>query len=938
MNSANHILRHARILVSATAIWAGVSCALGAEPQDNRAQLIDSLQTELAEAHTPADSIQNLYHIFDLSRQSQLLENCKTLYYTAKRAGDTDTQLDMLRYWANIGLTMFSDSVISPAFAELDGIPDSEDKRQTELFMRSCMSSCRRFNSEEERARYLGEFMRRFTDEADSETPHEQVAQLFGLVDAFSGGLNGTLFAEYLDRLDKAIARLPKLPTNYVRNKYNTTAAIGYWYSGLPEKSVAADRDQLRNIANLEAHYFAKGRKYKNYDVQRYVIIRRMLRNQAALSVSEVDSLHRIVQQVAARNSDIASDYASNPSVRAGVLLAHENYAEALPLVKQQADRARGIVDKRYFLHRLIEVADLVGDTVTANNARLASATLLEDYISYKTAERTRELQIIYDVNSLRRQAAENEVERQKSRSTVLVIFGVILGLLVVLFLYLALRFRRMTRQLATANADLLRERANLLESQQNLIAARDKFRQAETEKSQLITYIGHEVMVPLNAIVDYSQMITEYVRDEGRDYLKRFAGVIEVNTRILQEIATDLQEFSMLDAHKLTVRLIPVDINMLGEISVDSVRPLVREGVALRLDRVTDADPIITTDPHRVEVVLMALLSNAAKFTEEGSITLGLSIDRAAQTATFTVSDTGIGVPPEAAEKIFERFERLNPEVEGTGLGLHNALMIARALKGSVTLDTEYPGPGSRFVFRVPINPEEEKKDRMKIGIIVAMDKELQLLLPLLSGLSEESADGFTLYRGTLGANEICIEKCGIGKVMAALGSDALIRAFAPDLVINTGVAGGVGGAAGVGDVVVATGVGYHDVWCGPENDSGQVQGFPATYACSPRVVELLAGAPGTVPGVIASGDCFVDTRERLDRCLAVRPEAAGVDMESGAIAQVCWLRGVDFACLRVISDTPGEVSDNGAQYSGFWEKAPASTFALVRDLIARL
>jgi len=104
-----------------------------------------------------------------------------------------------------------------------------------------------------------------------------------------------------------------------------------------------------------------------------------------------------------------------------------------------------------------------------------------------------------------------------------------------------------------------------------------------------------------------------------------------------------------------------------------------------------------------------------------------------------------------------------------------------------------------------------------MKIGIIVAMDKELQLLLPLLDQSETRSVDGFELNMGVIAAAEVCIMKCGIGKVNAALGARALIQDFAPDLIINSGVAGGTGGSAKVLDVVAATAIGYHDVWCGP-------------------------------------------------------------------------------------------------------------------------
>lgn len=226
-----------------------------------------------------------------------------------------------------------------------------------------------------------------------------------------------------------------------------------------------------------------------------------------------------------------------------------------------------------------------------------------------------------------------------------------------------------------------------------------------------------------------------------------------------------------------------------------------------------------------------------------------------------------------------------------------------------------------------------------MKVGIIVAMDKELDLLLPHIQNKEIRVADGFKMYYGTMGSNEICAMTCGIGKVNAALGCLAMIHEITPQIIINTGVAGGTG-AARVLDLAVATGVGYHDVYCGPDCSYGRVSGCPALFKADERVIAMLAlkNDPHIKFGTIASGDIFVDSRETVDKVLRLYPDAIGVDMESGAIAQTCHKYGVPFVIVRVISDTPGEVADNGAQYFSFWEEAPRETFALICEIISKL
>lgn len=222
-----------------------------------------------------------------------------------------------------------------------------------------------------------------------------------------------------------------------------------------------------------------------------------------------------------------------------------------------------------------------------------------------------------------------------------------------------------------------------------------------------------------------------------------------------------------------------------------------------------------------------------------------------------------------------------------------------------------------------------------MKIAIIAAMSKELALLLPMISDCTTVTVNGLRFHTGKIGAHEIVAAECGIGKVNAAVGALTLIETFHPSLVINTGVAGGTGRGVGILDVVVADKVAYHDVWCGPGTKEGQAAGCPATFDC-PLDDKLFEGLD-VKRGLVASGDIFVSKRSEVDKILSVWPEAVAVDMESAAIAQVCWLKSVPFVCIRVISDTPG-AADNISQYENFWSDAPAHTFATLKALLERL
>lgn len=226
-----------------------------------------------------------------------------------------------------------------------------------------------------------------------------------------------------------------------------------------------------------------------------------------------------------------------------------------------------------------------------------------------------------------------------------------------------------------------------------------------------------------------------------------------------------------------------------------------------------------------------------------------------------------------------------------------------------------------------------------MKIGVIVAMQKELRLLLPLLGYPESLVVEGYTFYCGTVGDHEIVAMQCGIGKVNAALGTVTMLREFHPDLVINTGVAGGTGSTARIMDVVVGQKVAYHDVWCGPGTEWGCAAGCPRFFYSDARTVEskVFDGDPTVHRGLIASGDIFVSRPEEVAAFKELYPDVMAVDMESAAIAQTCHLNGVPFLVMRVISDTPGG-DDNIAQYENFWEHAPEHTFSLLSGLLKTL
>ena len=228
-----------------------------------------------------------------------------------------------------------------------------------------------------------------------------------------------------------------------------------------------------------------------------------------------------------------------------------------------------------------------------------------------------------------------------------------------------------------------------------------------------------------------------------------------------------------------------------------------------------------------------------------------------------------------------------------------------------------------------------------MKIGIIIAMDKEFRRISELLDGLKTEEDGGRTFVTGSLGNNELVLHQCGIGKVNAAVGVSELIRRYNPDLVVSTGCAGGGCTDIEVMDVVVSTELAYHDVYCGEaigKTVYGQVQGMPARYESPIELVEKAKSvSPRVHAGLIVTGDWFVDSREKMREIVGHFPEAAAVDMESAAIAQTCHIYGIPFISFRVISDIPLK-DTNAAMYHDFWSTVGETSFQTTRDFLLRI
>ena len=231
----------------------------------------------------------------------------------------------------------------------------------------------------------------------------------------------------------------------------------------------------------------------------------------------------------------------------------------------------------------------------------------------------------------------------------------------------------------------------------------------ANAAKTRFVQNMSHEVRTPLNAIVGFSQLLALPDGSLTPEEKEEFSGHIVNNTKMLTMLLDDILNASSMDKGEYRITYEEGEKNFMCLAAISSAEHRLQPGVKMYYVPEEEEPFTFRTDPRRVQQILINLLTNSCKHTVEGEIKLASSLAENPGFVTFSVTDTGSGVPADQAEKIFERFTKLNEFVQGTGLGLSICRDIATRMGAQVRLDTAHPGPGARFVFIVPINPEEK-------------------------------------------------------------------------------------------------------------------------------------------------------------------------------------------------------------------------------------
>lgn len=237
------------------------------------------------------------------------------------------------------------------------------------------------------------------------------------------------------------------------------------------------------------------------------------------------------------------------------------------------------------------------------------------------------------------------------------------------------------------------------------------KVERANNTQKQFLQNMSHELRTPLNAICGFSQLLTD-IEMRGmltNEEIQQYGDIVRGNTDMLSTLVNDILDASDMESGKYHIFLDNCHPNEICRKAIQTVSYRCPEGVKLYYTTDVDDDFEIYSDGQRVQQIIINYLTNAMKHTTEGEIHVHCSTSETPGMLTFSVTDTGVGVPPEKAELIFKRFEKLNIFKQGTGLGLAICRQLATLLGGSVKLDTSYTN-GARFIFTHPLKEEKHE------------------------------------------------------------------------------------------------------------------------------------------------------------------------------------------------------------------------------------
>ena len=402
--------------------------------------------------------------------------------------------------------------------------------------------------------------------------------------------------------------------------------------------------------------------------------------------------------------------YADEPSLKRHIHYLYDveidydwkvgNFQKALNVLDERETELK----RKNNLATLMQLRKTKADILWDMNRKEEAAGLYRDFLLEQKKEKERNEEVatgeFATMLNLQQLTAEKgrleKISQEKQLQNTRIILFSVIGILCVVIVFLWQQ-RKLNAKLEKSRDKLDEKNRILIEAKEELRKAKEVAEQSNWLKTMFIQNMSHEIRTPLNSIVGFSGVLVDMLDD--KEDIGQYVALIESNSKLLLKLVGDILDISILDS-EVEIKHNAVDVNACCQASIDAAGTLFSPDTKLVFKPACD-ELIINSNYNYIVQVLDNLLSNASKFTHEGSVTLAYEVKKETNQLIFTVTDTGIGIPIDEQERVFERFVKLDNFSQGAGLGLSICRIVAERLGGFLIIDREYT-QGTRFIFCV--------------------------------------------------------------------------------------------------------------------------------------------------------------------------------------------------------------------------------------------
>ena len=402
--------------------------------------------------------------------------------------------------------------------------------------------------------------------------------------------------------------------------------------------------------------------------------------------------------------------YADEPSLKRHIHYLYDveidydwkvgNFQKALNVLDERETELK----RKNNLATLMQLRKTKADILWDMNRKEEAAGLYRDFLLEQKKEKERNEEVatgeFATMLNLQQLTAEKgrleKISQEKQLQNTRIILFSVIGILCVVIVFLWQQ-RKLNAKLEKSRDKLDEKNRILIEAKEELRKAKEVAEQSNWLKTMFIQNMSHEIRTPLNSIVGFSGVLVDMLDD--KEDIGQYVALIESNSKLLLKLVGDILDISILDS-EVEIKHNAVDVNACCQASIDAAGTLFSPDTKLVFKPACD-ELIINSNYNYIVQVLDNLLSNASKFTHEGSVTLAYEVKKETNQLIFTVTDTGIGIPIDEQEHVFERFVKLDNFSQGAGLGLSICRIVAERLGGFLIIDKEYT-QGTRFIFCV--------------------------------------------------------------------------------------------------------------------------------------------------------------------------------------------------------------------------------------------